>query len=270
VLVPLAVCLVWWSLWSVVAFAAAVAALAVAELYGAFAHGGHQPQAPVGVVLALAPVLAAALQTLTALHVMPPIVTLAIVISLVAALPRHQQEGALAAWALTLAGALYIGGLLSYLVLLRAIETPLRPGPLVDLGLAPGAAWVFLVLFVTYWQDALAYFVGKYLGRTHMTSLSPKKTWEGAAGGMAGAVGGSLLAVWLFGLPIDLLAGALLGLVGGIVGPLGDLAESFIKRQVGLKDVGRLIPGHGGMLDRIDSLLFTAPVLFYAILALAS
>lgn len=264
-LVPLVVCLVWWSVWSVVAFAAAAAALAALELYAAFAHGGLQPQVRVGVLLALAAVAAAALQTLTASPLLQPAVALAIVFSLVAALPRHNQSGALAGWALTLAGALYTGGLLSHLVLLRAIETPLGAGPLVGLGLASGAAWVYLVMAVTWLQDALAYFVGKYLGRTPMTSLSPKKTWEGAAGGMLGAVGGALLAAWLFGLPIGPLAVALLGVVGGVAGPLGDLSESFVKRQVGLKDAGRLIPGHGGVLDRIDSLLFTAPVLFYVI-----
>ncbi len=269
VLIPLVIALVWWSVWSVVALLAAVAVLATLELYAAFAHGGHRPQVRVGVVLALAPLAAAALQRYTSFPLGPPAIVLVIVASLVAMLPRHDQERALADWALTAAGALYTGVLLSQIVLLRDLATPLCSGLFADLGLAPGAGWIFLVLLITWGQDVLAYFVGKYLGRRRMAPrLSPKKTWEGAAGGMLGALLGAWLGVALFGLPVSLAQGALLGLVGGIIGPLGDLSESFIKRQVGLKDAGHLIPGHGGVLDRIDSLLFTAPILYYLIVLL--
>jgi phosphatidate cytidylyltransferase len=269
VLVPLVILVVWWSPWSIAVTVAAATLLATRELFAAFAHGGYHPQPRVGAALAFAPVLAAALQPLAPAPLILPAIVLALITSLVAALRRHAESGALADWALTVAGALYIGGLFSYIVLLRQLETPLRSGPLPSLGLASGAAWLFLVLFVTWGQDILAYFVGKYAGHTKMTpGLSPKKTWEGFAGGMAGAIGGGLLAVVLFGVPISLFQGALLGLVGGVVGPLGDLAESFIKRQVGVKDAGHLIPGHGGVLDRIDSLIFNAPVLYYLIVLL--
>jgi phosphatidate cytidylyltransferase len=100
-------------------------------------------------------------------------------------------------------------------------------------------------------------------------SLSPRKTWEGAAGGMVGALAGAFVALALFGLPLSLWKTALIGIAAGIVGPVGDLSESFIKRQAGLKDAGTLIPGHGGVLDRIDSLLFTAPTVYMLALLMA-
>src|SRR5215213_8224490 len=105
-----------------------------------------------------------------------------------------------------------------------------------------------MVMVVTWLQDALAYFAGRSFGRHKMApTLSPKKTWEGAIGGLVASIGAGVACVALMGLPISLGAGALLGMVGGIIGPLGDLAESLIKRQVGLKDAGHLIPGHGGI-----------------------
>jgi phosphatidate cytidylyltransferase len=96
--------------------------------------------------------------------------------------------------------------------------------------------------------------------------ISPKKSWEGAAGGLVVAVLVGAMLVPLLGLPIAVVTGSLLGAAGSLTGQIGDLAESLIKRQVDTKDSGDLIPGHGGMLDRVDSLLFAAPVLYYLIL----
>jgi phosphatidate cytidylyltransferase len=101
--------------------------------------------------------------------------------------------------------------------------------------------------------------------------LSPKKTWEGFAGGMLASIIAALAAVPLLGLPIGYLGAGLIGAVAAIAGPLGDLGESLIKRQIGVKDSGQLIPGHGGVLDRMDSLLFVGPVIYYGVvLAFAS
>lgn len=127
-----------------------------------------------------------------------------------------------------------------------------------------GFGWVILAFVVTWLNDTFAYFAGRFFGRTKMLpKISPKKTWEGFAGGALGSIlgGAILLAIfpdgWLAGLT---LAGCvLLGGVAAVLGPLGDLAESMLKRAAGVKDSGRLIPGHGGLLDRIDALLFVAP-----------
>jgi phosphatidate cytidylyltransferase len=193
-------------------------------------------------------------------------VTLAIVVGLVVELAYQNQEGSLPSWALTLAGALYLAWLFGHFILLRSLTTPLVDTVFKQLGMAPGVAWIYCICAITWIQDTAAYFVGRRFGRNKMAPvLSPKKTWEGAAGGLLGSILAGVVCVPLLGLPITLLAGGLLGLVGGIVGPLGDLSESLIKRQVGLKDAGNLIPGHGGILDRADSLLFTAPLLYYLI-----
>jgi len=271
VLLPVLIALVWWNVWSVVAAVTVAVVICLLELYGAFAAGGYRPRVGLGLCVALALVLATALRPLVAFDLLPLALAGSIMASLIVELTRNDPVIALPAWALTLAGALYVGWLLSHFILLRQLDTPLAPAPLTALQIEPGAAWLYLVLAITFLQDTAAYFVGRSLGRHKLAPrLSPKKTWEGALGGLAGAIVGSLLAILLLGLPISLGLGALLGVVGGIVGPLGDLAESSIKRQVGLKDAGSIIPGHGGVLDRADSLLFTAPALYYLVLLFTS
>jgi phosphatidate cytidylyltransferase len=132
-----------------------------------------------------------------------------------------------------------------------------------------GFVWVMLAFVVTWLNDTLAYFAGRFFGRTPFyPRVSPKKTWEGFAGGVVGSVVGAVgtKAAFLvlpqpdgehFGL--SWLGCAFLGLGASVLGPLGDLAESMLKRAAGVKDSGKLIPGHGGLLDRIDALLFVAP-----------
>jgi phosphatidate cytidylyltransferase len=139
----------------------------------------------------------------------------------------------------------------------------------VGLRLRFGFAWVMLV-FVTSWlNDTLAYFAGRFLGRRPFyPKISPKKTWEGFAGGVVGSVLATLAVKALFlGVPLPQgerfvlsWAGCVgVGLGASVLGPLGDLAESMLKRAAGVKDSGKLIPGHGGLLDRIDAVLFVAP-----------
>ena len=131
-----------------------------------------------------------------------------------------------------------------------------------------GLAWVFVVLAVSWLGDTGGYFAGKYFGRTKLYPLvSPKKTWEGVAGGIALATAG-LFVVRSVALPalsvVDVLV---LGPSLCAAGVVGDLSESLMKRAWGVKDSGTIMPGHGGLLDRIDSVLFVAPLL-YAYLAL--
>ena len=161
------------------------------------------------------------------------------------------------AWAdlgLTLAGALYTGGLLGYAPLLASLgETPAR---------GDGVAWMLAVLLGTAACDTGAYLVGSMIGRHKMIPhVSPGKTWEGLAGGVLGAV---VAAAALSGiLKIGLIPAALLGLLICAAAVSGDLCESLLKRAAGVKDSGNLIPGHGGVLDRVDSILFVLPAVYW-------
>jgi phosphatidate cytidylyltransferase len=171
---------------------------------------------------------------------------------------RPHLADALPNVAVTVFGVLYVGWLGSHFVMLREL-----PG---SLGLAPelGARLVFFATLVIWACDTFAYVFGILIGRRRlMPQISPSKTWAGAVGGL----GGGALAGWLCAqtfLPIITpLAGACLGLVSALLGQLGDLVESMLKRDAGLKDSAQLLPGHGGVLDRMDSLLFSVPVLYY-------
>lgn len=128
---------------------------------------------------------------------------------------------------------------------------------------ADGVAWVVSTLVVTWGQDTTAYFFGRFLGKHKLyPAVSPAKTWEGFAGGFVGSIGGMFITRGFFFPELLVMDCILLGLWGGFIGPIGDLSESMLKRAYGVKDSGKVIPGHGGLLDRVDALLFVAPGVF--------
>jgi len=183
----------------------------------------------------------------------PLLLTSAVVLSLIWLVFRPQKEGAFVSWAWTMAGLLYIGWLMSYFVALRGLDN--------------GRDWVFFALFTTFGSDTTAFFVGSALGRHHLAPrISPKKTWEGVIGGVLGAIIVSLLLAMFFNLPLNYGQAIFLGLLVSIFGQLGDLVESLFKRNMGVKDSGRLMPGHGGALDRIDSVVFAGIVVYYYVI----
>jgi phosphatidate cytidylyltransferase len=123
---------------------------------------------------------------------------------------------------------------------------------------------LLLVLVCVIFTDVAAYYVGSNLGRHALAPrLSPKKSWEGAVGGLLASVGGAVLAHLWFFQRLPLGHAIALGLILGVAAIMGDLAESLVKRAAGVKDSSSLIPGHGGLLDRADSLLFAGPLLYY-------
>jgi len=190
-------------------------------------------------------------------HAMPILLTSAVVLSLFWLLLRPRKEGAFLGWAWTIAGIVYIGWLLSHLVALR--------------GLDDGRSWVFLALLANFGSDTAAYFAGRALGKHKLApNISPGKTWEGTIAGFLGAIIISLLFAIPspLSLPLGYWQAILLGLLISVFGQLGDLVESLLKRNMGVKDSGRLLPGHGGALDRIDSVVFAGVVVYYYVLSI--
>lgn len=160
----------------------------------------------------------------------------------------------------TFFGVIYVGWMMSYLIRLRSLPGTVAPFPFPE---TPHGAWLVLYVFAVTWMtDTGAYVVGSRLGRRKLAPhLSPNKTVEGAIGGLALATAMSL--AWGTWIHIPWWHAALLGPLIGCLGQVGDLCESALKRDLGIKDFGGIMPGHGGILDRFDSLLFTAPIAYY-------
>lgn len=157
----------------------------------------------------------------------------------------------------TLLAATFVGVFFGYLLQLRLL-TDMPKGD------ENGSDLVFLLFFIVWASDTAAYYVGSLLGRHPLApAVSPKKTVEGAVGGLAGALVAAFVARAWFMQRLGIGDCLILGLALGVVGMAGDLVESMLKRSAGVKDSATLVPGHGGLLDRVDSLLYAAPVLYY-------
>ena len=147
-------------------------------------------------------------------------------------------------------GFLYIPLLLMHLVMLHRTTY--------------GWQWLLVIMLIVMTNDSAAYYTGSAFGKTRLYALvSPKKSIEGSLGGLAGSVCGTLLAKFTFFPQLTFVDVFATALVIGILGQVGDLFESLLKRSFGVKDSGTIIPGHGGVLDRLDSILFAAPVAYY-------
>ncbi|MEO3704402.1 phosphatidate cytidylyltransferase [Trichormus azollae] len=176
-------------------------------------------------------------------------------------------------------GLFYVGYLPSYWVRLRNLDSvaisniPLGgywPNNWNDIftqghlaNLSQGLTYTILTFLCIWAADIGAYIIGKFFGKTRLSDISPKKTVEGAVFGITASVIVALAGAYFLDLPNYLVTGLALGLLIGIASLLGDLTESMLKRDAGVKDSGQLIPGHGGILDRTDSYIFTAPLVYY-------
>jgi phosphatidate cytidylyltransferase len=180
------------------------------------------------------------------------------------ALSRHDPREGLAMFVTTTFGALYVA-LLGFVARLGVVDSAVEPSSVLG-WLGPERAWILALVLVVWTFDTAAYFTGRRFGRhSFMAHISPKKTVEGVVGGViAAALVGAVL-VAAFGRPW--LAGLVFGIVVAAAAQAGDLAESMLKRAAGAKEAGTLIPGHGGMLDRVDSFLFAAPVAYFYVVS---
>jgi phosphatidate cytidylyltransferase len=165
----------------------------------------------------------------------------------------QNKDGAFTSWAWVVAGIVYIGWMLSYWSELRNLEN--------GRGLA---YWSMLTIMMS---DTCAFFVGRTWGKHRMApSISPKKTWEGAAGGLLGGIIVSIILGILFTLPFTYWQLVIFGFGISVVAQIGDMVESLLKRNTTVKDSGKLLPGHGGILDRIDSFILTGFLVYYCAL----
>ena len=261
-----------------------VAFLAFVELVGLLDAAGHEPPQMLTIVAGMA-ITAAGLVTtndesvgglvshlVTALD--PPglvAATLVAAILLLAAagFTRSDPRAGFMTWAMTSFGVAYVGLLLPAIVLVAHLAPAGgSPGtPVGPLGLGSGVAWALTLVLVVWGYDTGAYLTGRWLGRRHLVEhISPSKTVEGLAGGLVLATVAAGIGAYLIGL--DPWHPLVIGPLVGLSAQAGDLAESMLKRAAGRKESGFLVPGHGGILDRVDSFMFAAPVLAgYALLA---
>jgi phosphatidate cytidylyltransferase len=259
VAIPIALGLVWLGGWPLVGGLATLAVLGVAEMFRLAQARGVRPLAPLGYLAALAaPVLAYGLSGPPALR--PSVVLFAgagwvLAVMVDAVLRRPPDRGPLGAVTVTVFAPLYAGALPSFLIALRHAGGHDRPA---------ATALVFLPLVVVWACDSLAMAGGAAIGGPRFAPLiSPKKTWAGTITGSLAATAAAPLYGWLVLGPAGIEIGpgrlAVLGLVVSALGQVGDLAESLFKREAGVKDSGSFFPGHGGVLDRLDSLYWALP-----------
>jgi phosphatidate cytidylyltransferase len=233
--------------------ATVVVTLSAAECYAALRRGGRRPATLLGLVATVAVMVAAYDKGLPAL---PLVLVLVVITAMVWHLVGVERGSTVEGVASTLLGFVWVGFLGSFAALLLAPgEFPHRHGIAFFLG----------AIVATIGADVGALAIGSWLGRHHLApTVSPNKTWEGLIGGAVVAIAVSA-AVTGQVHPWTVPKAALLGLVVAIVAPIGDLCESLIKRDLGLKDMGSILPGHGGVLDRVDALLFVLPTTFYLV-----
>ena len=200
------------------------------------------------------------------------------IVSLAQHLLKRDIAGSLVDWVFSLTGLMYVGLTMMHFVLMRRLQGPVDTDWIVrvdnvigDGGAALGLGWLLYVLSVTWATDVSAYLGGRRWGNTKLIPhVSPGKTREGAVAGLIGGTVAGALASSVFGLPVPLALMALISFAVAIATTIGDLLESLIKREIGIKDMGTFIPGHGGILDRVDSLLVTVPFTYYIALFLDS
>ena len=243
---PIVILLIWLGVSTTAALVSAAVAVGIYEFYRLSFGAGPRPILLLGMTGGVLFSVDAVLESSFTL----PLVTGAVLapLLLLALLPAKDRVPV--EWAWTMAGLFLVGWTLSHAVLLRGEED--------------GREWLLTVVILTFAVDTGAYLVGRAVGRRRLApTISPGKTWEGAIAGLVVGVGAAVAITAGFDLDIRVWQTVVLGLLVGFFAQAGDLAESMVKRAAGAKDASRLIPGHGGLLDRLDSLIPAVVVVYY-------
>lgn len=258
--IPIAVILIFWP--HGLPFAVAICLISLLganEFYGNIRKIGMRPVEWAGfAAVALFVVSARTYEFSTIGSIFPAVLTLLLILSFCVEFFRRNRAPIINVGT-TVFGAVYVGWMISHLVVLRGIGGSIQVGSF----RAETGAWLVMLTFMCTWAcDSGAYFMGKSFGKRRIApNLSPNKTIEGSIGGFIGSVIIAAITGHIIHLP--LLHSLALGAIFGVLCQLGDLSESAIKRELGIKDFGTIIPGHGGILDRFDSVLFAAPAAYY-------
>jgi len=237
-----------------------ISAIGLYEFYRGVRQTGAEPQEWVGLASAMLFLFAARQQFHAERFTLPGVLTIFVIATLTIELLR-KNRAPIKNLGSTFLGAVYVGWLFSYLVGIRSIHGSFHlrgvPWPI------PNGAWLVLfVVFAAWAADTGAYLVGRKWGRHRLVPiLSPGKSWEGMFAGFASSILMSIIMGRAMGMPWAHTVA--LGIGIGVASLIGDLAESGIKRDLGIKDFGSILPGHGGILDRFDGLLFAAPLFYY-------
>jgi len=254
--VPLVILAIWfgdpWPWFTLLIAAAALAG--TYEFYHMANFDRREPLLYLGLLCSLALVLSPHYRSP---DVLPIVITATVLISLICLLCRPSKERAFRNWAWTIVGALYVGWMLSYWLNLRGLED--------------GQNWVYLAMLTTFANDTGAFFIGRARGKHRLApAISASKTWEGAVGGLMCAILGAMVIATVLNLisPFTFRYWQIifLGFLISLFAQLGDLVESLLKRNMGVKESGNLLPGHGGILDRFDSLIFVGAVVYYYVI----
>lgn len=241
-----------------VVLAAASVLIALSEFYGLSSRLGATPQSVMGYASAL--VVAAGFVLLRPELTLASLLGLCIVSLAIGVLRVSDIKTSMLSASVTVFGVVYVALLGACLIGIRMHPDAAAGGSARHLGSKLLTMFFGLVMMT----DTAAYYTGRSIGRHKLApQISPGKTVEGSIGGLIGAAITGVLCKLIFFPELPLAHALILGLAIGIVGQIGDLAESLLKRSAGVKDSGRLLPGHGGMLDRIDSILFCAPLVYY-------